>query len=494
MADFRESSTDPAIKVGANAPVTADNAMVVSVSPNSAALAVARADAVATGSLAAAAQTVELALNWAGSASVQLSGTWVGTVAFEITTDNLTWLPINATQLSVGPINLQATTVNGLYAIAVGSLAKVRANMTVFTSGSATVNIRSSASPISTFLNQPLPSGNNTVGAVRITDGTTLVKVSAAGEQLVSFADLVPAAQSITAQDIVSATATGANGQAIITGAATAGSTVSLTTSGDSSFAILVSGTWTGTLQFERSLDAGATFTAVGAFAAGTAFIVPTTTSNGAFHGNSSSATTLRVRSTAVMTGTATIKLLAGSGTGTVTVGNPLRLFDRVSGVEHTIKATATAVAAADTALVVGLHPSSPLPTGGNTIGTALMASVTALTVLSVANTAATLSLPAPAAGQFHYITRLRITLHNTSAAAVVGSAVALAFTSTNLPGALAWTDGNALAAGTSKTVVDEQLENPIKSSAAATATTITAPIAGAGVQSRITAYYYTGV
>jgi len=121
------------------------------------------------------------------------------------------------------------------------------------------------------------------------------------------------------------------------------------------------------------------------------------------------------------------------------------------------------------------------------------MTAVTAVTVLSVANTAATLTLPAPAAGQFHYVTRIRITLHNPTITAVAAAATTLAFTSTNLPGALAWTDGNALAAGTSKTVVDEQLENGIKSSAAATATTITAPLAGAGVQSRITAYFYTG-
>jgi len=118
---------------------------------------------------------------------------------------------------------------------------------------------------------------------------------------------------------------------------------------------------------------------------------------------------------------------------------------------------------------------------------------VTSATILSVANTTATLNLPAPAAGLFHYITRIRITLHNTSATAVAGSAVTLGFTSTNIPGALAWTDGNALGAGTSKTVTDEQLSSPIKATAAATATTIVAPAAGAGVVCRLTAYFYTG-
>ena len=150
------------------------------------------------------------------------------------------------------------------------------------------------------------------------------------------------------------------------------------------------------------------------------------------------------------------------------------------------------------------------LPTGANTIGavtgpaaaplaldatqtnhTQRLQAVTTLTTISAANTAVTLTLPAVAA-QFHYITRIRISMHNTSAAAVVGSAVTLAFTSSNVPGSLAWTDGNALAAGTSKVVCDEVLTKPIKSTTVNTASTIVAPACGAGVLVRITAYYYT--
>ena len=152
------------------------------------------------------------------------------------------------------------------------------------------------------------------------------------------------------------------------------------------------------------------------------------------------------------------------------------------------------------------------LPTGTNTIGavtgpaaaplsldatqtnhTQRLQAVTTLTTISAANTAVTLTLPAVAA-QFHYITRIRISMHNTSAAAVVGSAVTLGFTSSNVPGSLAWTEGNALAAGTSKVVCDEVLTKPIKSTTVNTASTIVAPACGAGVLVRITAYYYTAV
>lgn len=113
---------------------------------------------------------------------------------------------------------------------------------------------------------------------------------------------------------------------------------------------------------------------------------------------------------------------------------------------------------------------------------------VTTLTTLSVANTAVTLTLPAVAA-QFHYITRVEIV--RVATAAVAGTAV-LGYTSTNIPGAWARSAGNAIASGSTVKDVDEVLENPVKSSTVNTATTIVAPAAGAAVQVRITAYYYT--
>jgi hypothetical protein len=93
----------------------------------------------------------------------------------------------------------------------------------------------------------------------------------------------------------------------------------------------------------------------------------------------------------------------------------------------------------------------------------------------------------------FTYITRIVIRNINPTATAIAGSAVTLNYTSTNIPGPLAWTAGNALVAGSEKTVVDEILSQPIKTTAANTTTTIVAPAIGAGGLCRITAYYYTG-
>lgn len=181
-------------------------------------------------------------------------------------------------------------------------------------------------------------------------------QLTARGGLLTDFEDYVGTSGNITVIDSGSSTTSGANGQSIITGTATNNSTVSLAGSGNSSFSILITGTWTGTLQFERSLDSGTTWTPIGAFSAGTSYSTSTVTANGAFHGNASSSTNIRVRATATITGTATVKILLGQGTGTVTVGNPIRLFDSVSGAQGSIKAASTAATSTDTALVVAIR------------------------------------------------------------------------------------------------------------------------------------------
>jgi hypothetical protein len=114
--------------------------------------------------------------------------------------------------------------------------------------------------------------------------------------------------------------------------------------------------------------------------------------------------------------------------------------------------------------------------------------STLAVTALSTANTAVTATLPA-VAGQFHYITAIRVTRACT--AALTGSAV-LAITTTNLPGSMAFTAGNACPVGTTQRDVEIDFHNPLKSSAVGTATTIVCPAAGAAVVCRINVMYFS--
>ena len=202
-----------------------------------------------------------------------------------------------------------------------------------------------------------------------------------------------------------------------------------------------------------------------------------------------------------------------------------------------TVKKGSTAVAATDTALSVGLHPSSPLPAGTNVIGTvniaaaqtlatvtnlaqlagtapvmkaastaaaaadaslvvavspnsplAVPAATLVVTAVSAANATVTATLPAVAA-QFHYISRILI--ERVATTAIAGTAL-LTYTSTNLSGSWARTSGNAAPVGQQMKDVDEVLGAELKSSVVNTATTIVAPAAGATGVVRITVYYRT--
>jgi hypothetical protein len=109
-------------------------------------------------------------------------------------------------------------------------------------------------------------------------------------------------------------------------------------------------------------------------------------------------------------------------------------------------------------------------------------------TATGAAAAAVTLTIAAPGVGLRHYITGIEIT--RTATAALAGTAT-LVITTTNIPGALAWSVGNAMNAGGTQIDVDRDFSYPVMTTAQNTATTIVAPAPGAAVLWRITAYYY---
>ena len=138
---------------------------------------IADVDNTATGSLAAAAATVVLTISGKSSASVQLSGTWVGTVTFEGTVDGTTWNNVNAVAATTSTPQ-PTTTVNGLYRLTPGGLSQIRANMTAYTSGSVTVAMRSGNGSGGIFANQILPT--------KMTDGVSTASIKPASTAAVA--------------------------------------------------------------------------------------------------------------------------------------------------------------------------------------------------------------------------------------------------------------------------------------------------------------------
>jgi hypothetical protein len=119
--------------------------------------------------------------------------------------------------------------------------------------------------------------------------------------------DVRPTSGTVTVVDSGSATAAGQSGVSIITGTPTAGSFFAQAINGQSIARIQLSGTWTGAISFEGSVDGGTTWISRTARVAGTSAAVASATLNGEFAIDSAGLTHVRARATAAMTGTTTV-------------------------------------------------------------------------------------------------------------------------------------------------------------------------------------------
>lgn len=93
-----------------------------------------------SGNLTALNSTVVLVTNGVGTGIFEITGTWVGTITFEGSNNNFSTVQ-SVTAIYLGGIQTQAatTTTNGYFSVLTAGFAKVRANMTAYTSGTAAV-------------------------------------------------------------------------------------------------------------------------------------------------------------------------------------------------------------------------------------------------------------------------------------------------------------------------------------------------------------------
>ena len=234
---------------------------------------------------------------------------------------------------------------------------------------------------------------------------------------------------------------------------AATGPGTSLVVTGYGTAVLQVSGTFVASVAFEASVDAGVTWTSISATQIGAGDIFSSTTIVGAFRITTTGIDLLRARVSSFTSGAVTV---VGRATNAINASKVVKLA-----------------------------------TSGNVVGRVLpTASDLAVSVTAAASTALTATLPAAAAGLFHYITSIEIQRY--ASAALTGAAAPVVVTTTNLPGTLAWTFDTAAAIGTSQ-IQAFALASPIKSSAAATATTFVAPLFTGAIW-RITITYYIGI
>jgi hypothetical protein len=219
-------------------------------------------------------------------------------------------------------------------------------------------DVRQNEQRVSLFTDDGLATNLSPAAGTSAPNGVSVQGVSGGVPIPVSTTDTYPATQNITVIDSGTTSVAGFNNQTITTGTPTAGSAATFALNGINTVAIQTSGTWTGTLRLEGSMDGGTTYTGKFSRLPGTSYPgVTTFTANCMVLANLSGYTHLRVRATAAMTGTAVIKVSESINSHTVDILNPIRLVDSTTNSTATVKAASTAPAAADTSLVVGLSP-----------------------------------------------------------------------------------------------------------------------------------------
>jgi hypothetical protein len=100
-----------------------------------------------SGSLAALNDAVAASpLDNFGTAGVIISGTWVGTISFEGSLDNVNFVPIFIQEISGTQLTTETTT-NGQFLVNTSGMFSIRVKMTAFTSGTADITMQANATP-----------------------------------------------------------------------------------------------------------------------------------------------------------------------------------------------------------------------------------------------------------------------------------------------------------------------------------------------------------
>jgi hypothetical protein len=235
----------------------------------------------------------------AATVGVTQSGTWTNTVT-QATAANL-----NATVVGTGTFAVQVSAALPAGTNVIGHVIVDSGTITTV----STVTVVSAV----TAITNALPVGTNSIGTVQPgnTPNTT--------PWLANQSDPTATTGNITVVDSGTSSTTGQGGQTIITGNPTASSFITVALSGETCVNLQVSGIWTGTLSFERSIDGGTTYYPASMLLHGVSgSALASITANCGLRVNIGGSTNFRVRATATMTGTAAINFRPGFGDAVV--------------------------------------------------------------------------------------------------------------------------------------------------------------------------------
>ena len=217
-----------------------------------------------------------------GTAVVQVTGTFVGTLQLQGQIDGSTYVAFGATPQFLN-LNTGAYTATitgpGVYQTSVNGLVGAKIVMSAYTSGAAIVSVSLTDPPAMIALDAALPAGSNNIGTVNIGNTPAVASTTATGS---------PAALNATADGVTDL-------------------------AGYGSIAVQVTGTWVGALTFQVSID-GTNWVSKVLFPVSGGALSATAIANGMFFGPTG-ARYFRVLMSAYTSGTAVVTMRYNSAT-----------------------------------------------------------------------------------------------------------------------------------------------------------------------------------
>jgi len=102
-------------------------------------------DTVISGTITGVSQNLDITTGNTNTKSIQITGTWVGTLVAQATVDGTNWVDLSFLNLS-NYLYTASTTTNGLFLIPSNAFASIRIFSSAWTSGTATINSKGSDS------------------------------------------------------------------------------------------------------------------------------------------------------------------------------------------------------------------------------------------------------------------------------------------------------------------------------------------------------------
>lgn len=261
-------------------------------------------DTTASGSITTSGN-VAIASAGKGTVAFTVTGTWVGTIVIELF-DGTNWNPTSYVALASGNA-ANSFTANTSGQINCIGYSQVRLRGATLSSGTANILFTASEKVATVMLDNSIPTGSNNIGSISNITGTVSLPTGAAtaANQPPIFTTV---SGSITTQNLVP------------TGAATAGSSVELTTQNFGTAQVQVTGTYTGALSLQMTVDGTNWITSSSsAFVLQTTYVASNTIASasvGIWKIDVSGYTKVRISGLAAMTGTAVVTINGEAGTG----------------------------------------------------------------------------------------------------------------------------------------------------------------------------------